>query len=279
MSLRRRNSSYVQSGSPLKHTHAVGTLDEFELQRSRGKSLADAVAEIPGVTVIRSGNNAKPVVRGQYGARILMLYDGVRHEGQDWGLDHSPEIDPFAAGSIQVVKGAAGVRYGADAIGGVLLVEPPELLLEPGLRVETQSVYATNNRRATAAARVEGTPTALPNLSLRIDGNYSRGAALETPDYPLDNTGVEEWNAGGVMYYRASDWDLKLSYRRNRSRLGVCLCARKRRPMILMRRFAPPGPLTASFTEQTTKLNDHTKMSPMKWPSHVLKSTWVPTVT
>ena len=212
---------------PQKQTHSVATLDETDLQRSRGKTLADTVAEIPGVTVLRSGNNAKPVVRGQYGARLLMLYDGVRHEGQDWGLDHAPEIDPFAAGSIQVVKGAAGVRYGSDAIGGVLLVEPPGLLLEPGLRVETQTVYATNNRRATGALRIEGTPSFAPRLAWRLDGNYSRGAALQTPDYPLDNTGIEEWNGGGTVLYRQKKWDLKLSLRRNRNRTGVCLCMRK----------------------------------------------------
>ncbi len=38
------------------------------------------------------------------------------------------EIDPFSAGSISVIRGAAGARYGPDAIGGVILVEPIESL-------------------------------------------------------------------------------------------------------------------------------------------------------
>ena len=31
-------------------------------------------------------------------------------------MNHGVEIDPFSAGSIEVVKGSAGVRYGPDAI-------------------------------------------------------------------------------------------------------------------------------------------------------------------
>ena len=50
-------------------------------------------------------NNGQPVVRGQYGARVLKLYDGVRHEGQDWGIDHGPEI-------IRLPRGDAGCERG-----------------------------------------------------------------------------------------------------------------------------------------------------------------------
>ena len=207
-------------------TRSVVSLEGDALLRTRGKSLADALAALPGVTVLRNGMTAKPVIRGQYGARVLKLYDGVRHEGQDWGLDHSPEIDPFAAGAMRVVKGAAGVRYGPDAIAGVLLIEPPSLLEEPGFRIHSQLVGALNGKRGTVAARVDGNHAELPGLSWRVDGNYSRGAGLMTPAYPLDNTGIEEWNVGAVVEYRGDCWDAKLSWRRNDRRNGVCLCVR-----------------------------------------------------
>ena len=166
------------------------------------------------------------MVRGQYGSRLLKLYDGVRHEGQDWGLDHGPEIDPFAAGSMRVIKGSAGVRYGPDAIAGVLLVDPPKLLKEPGLSIHTHTVGALNGKRGTLAGRLDGNLAILPRLSWRIDGNYSRGAGLETPNYPLDNTGIEENNIGGIVEYEGPCWKAKISYRRNEKRSGVCLCVR-----------------------------------------------------
>lgn len=207
-------------------THSTGELSGAALERTRGRHLADAVAEVPGVTVLRSGGTAKPIVRGQSGSRVLVLFDEVRHEGQDWGLNYGTEIDPFAAGSIAVLKGSAGVRYGPDAIAGVLLVEPPPLLEEPGVRGEVDLVGAWNGRRGTVAGRVDAAPAFIPGLALRLEGNYSRGRALETPDYPLDNTGIEEWNLGGKVAYRRPGYSLELSYSRLKVTAGICTCVR-----------------------------------------------------
>ena len=53
----------------------------------------------------------------------------MRHGFQNWGIDHAPEIDISSADNISVIKGAAGVRYGPEALGGVVLVEGPQLNL------------------------------------------------------------------------------------------------------------------------------------------------------
>ena len=135
------------------------------------------------------------------------------------------EIYSFELGEC-VVKGSAGVRYGPDAIAGVLLIDPPELLKEPGIRIRADTIGAVNGKRGTVAGRLDGNHKVLPGLSWRLDGNYSRGGGLETPDYPLDNTGVEEKNLGGIVEYEGDCWRLKLSYRRNDKRNGVCLCVR-----------------------------------------------------
>ncbi|MEQ8278801.1 MAG: TonB-dependent receptor [Deltaproteobacteria bacterium] len=203
-------------------TRSAVRLEGEALARTRGRTLADALAEVSGVEVLRAGAVAKPIVRGQSGARVLVLFDGVRHESQDWGLDHGPEIDPFAAGALTVVKGAAAVRYGADALGGVLLVEPHALRTEPGLEARADVVGALNGRRGTFAGRVDGNH--FDALSWRIEGNVSRGAALSTPDYPLDNTGVFEWNAGARAKYQGEGFGLELSLRHNDLTNGVCTC-------------------------------------------------------
>ncbi len=211
-------------------TRSTGTLSGEALERTRGRHLADAVAEVPGVTVLRSGGTAKPIVRGQSGSRVLVIFDGVRHEGQDWGLNHGTEIDPFAADTITVVKGAAGVRYGADAIAGVVLVEPPPLLDAPGVRADLQLIGAWNGRRGTVAGRVDAAPSWLPGLSVRLDGNFSRGRALETPEYPLDNTGIEEWNLGVRAGYKRETWRLELSFSRLDQRAGLFTGIRNESP-------------------------------------------------
>jgi len=128
---------------------------------------------------------------------------------------------------MDVLKGAAGARYGADAIGGVLLIEPPPLLREPGLHGQAQLIGALNGRRGTVAARLDGAHAWLDGFAWRVEGNLSKGAALETPGYPLDNTGIVEWNLGATAAYERDDLTFKLTYRHNDLLNGVCSCVRK----------------------------------------------------
>jgi iron complex outermembrane receptor protein len=202
-------------------TRSAITLEGDALARTRGRNLAESLEPIAGVTVLRSGNTSKPMIRGQFGRRVLMLFDRVRHEGQKWGLDYAPEIDPFAAGKLTVIKGAAGVRFGPDAVGGAILSDPLPLRLSPGYDGEVHLVGISNGRRGTLALRLDGAHPSIAGLAWRLEGNYSRGAALSTPDYPLDNTSIEEWNVGATIGYRRGAFEGKISYRRYNNQAGV----------------------------------------------------------
>lgn len=198
------------------------------LARTRGEGLADAVAQVPGVTALRgtAGGMAKPVIRGQVGRRNLIVFDGVRHEGQKWGLDHAPEIDPYAAGRVTVIKGAATTRFGPDAIGGVVLVDPRPLLRAPGVAAEASTVGYSNALGGGGAARVDHAPARARGLAWRVDGDVARHRAALTPDYPLDNTGALTWNAGGRLGYLRERVDVVAGYRVLRTEAGICTCLR-----------------------------------------------------
>ena len=208
-------------------TAARSTIEGDDLDAVRGQNLADALASISGVTVLRTpaGGLGKPIIRGHVGRRNLILYDGVRHESQKWGIDHAPEIDPFAADSITVVKGAGGIRYGPDAIGGVVLIDPPPLPTSPdsGSRVtgETHLIGVSNGLRGTTATRLQGAHARLPGFAWRLEGNATRGAGLSTPDYPLDNTGTRIWNGGGSLGYARRGFSLQGTYRRHDMKSGL----------------------------------------------------------
>ncbi len=206
---------------------ATTVISGAALERTRGKALAESLSEVPGVTQLRTGSGmAKPIVRGQYGRRLLILVEDVRHRAQEWGLDHAPEIDPFIADSLTVVRGAAGVRYGPDAIGGAVLIDPPELLRQPGYKAEVHLIGMSNARGGSVAARLRSATAKLPGLAWQVEGSFKRLAAPETPDYPLDNTGMIEGAVGATVGYRRGDATYRLSYRRYQAELGVCSCLR-----------------------------------------------------
>jgi iron complex outermembrane recepter protein len=197
------------------------------LERTRGRAFADVLTDIPGVSQLRSASgSAKPIIRGQYGRRLLILVDGVRHRAQEWGLDHAPEIDPFIADSIEVVRGASGVRLGPDAIGGAVLVAPPPLLRAPGYSGELHLIGLTNTPGATVNARILGADRRFPGYAAMLEGSLRRSGGVATPDYPLDNTGALEWNLGATGGYSHGDSTYRLSYRHYQARLGVCSCLR-----------------------------------------------------
>lgn len=230
-------------------TQSVAMIDSATLARVRGRGLADTVADLPGVSMVQTGpQQAKPVVRGLFGRRLVMLTDGVRHESQDWGIDHAPEIDPHAAGQITVVKGAAGVRYGADAIGGVILVEPPPLRLDPGMAGEIFVGAVDNGLRGEVGGRVDIVLPQVPELSLRLEGNSQRGAAVSSPGYVLGNTTSAIGNVGATVAYRTFVLEraltATLTFRHHESELGICYCLKVATPEALRDRLEagpPPG--------------------------------------
>src|ERR1700761_6721569 len=133
------------------------TLGGKALQAVAGLSLGESLKNIAGVNSLQTGPSiSKPVIHGVYSNRILILNNGVRQEGQNWGNDHAPEIDPFIATKLSVNKGAASIRYGSDAIGGVVLVDPKDMRTTPGVGGEVDLVGMTNGRVGAASGMVEG---------------------------------------------------------------------------------------------------------------------------
>ncbi len=191
------------------------------LEETRGLSLAESLKGIAGVTTIQTGPSiSKPVIHGMHSSRILLLNNGIRQEGQQWGSEHAPEIDPFIATRMKVIKGAAGVRYGADAIGGVVIIEPKLLPDSAGVGGEVNLLGSTNNRQLAASATLEGKLSSFP-LSWRVQGTLKNAGNARTPDYYLENTGFEERNFSGALGYKTERFGGELFYSQFNTKLGI----------------------------------------------------------
>jgi iron complex outermembrane receptor protein len=197
-----------------------------ELARRRGQGLADTISGMSGVSTLRgtAGGMGKPIIRGQSGRRNLILFDAIRHEGQEWGIDHAPEVDPLGADRITVIKGAATTRFGPEAIGGVVMLEPRPLPRQPSLNGEIGMFGLSNPLGGGGSFRIDHAPVRGKGFAWRVEGNLARHRASVTPDYALDNTGASTWNAGTRMGYLRDRFDVELGYRVQRSQLGICSC-------------------------------------------------------
>lgn len=186
------------------------TIQKSELKTNPTQSIASAISDQPGVSLISVGSNIElPVIHGLYGNRILVLNNGLKHGFQNWGQDHAPEIDIGSANRITIVKGAAGVRYGPEALGGAIIVDPSPLYLSEPLFAEVGSGYQTNGRGYNTSFEVG---KGLKKWSYFFNGNYNRIGDRHAPNYNLTNTGKEEFSGGFGARYRVEKWDLKTYY-------------------------------------------------------------------
>lgn len=105
------------------------TIKDFE---ERGAySIADALTTIPGVTQLSTGIGiSKPVIRGLYGNRVLVLMSGLRFDNQQWQDEHGLGLSDLGISRVELIKGPLSLLYGTDAIGGVVNIieeRAPEL--------------------------------------------------------------------------------------------------------------------------------------------------------
>ena len=200
---------------------AESVVNQIDLESGKGISLAETLKKLPGVTSLNTGATiAKPVIQGLHSNRIAIVANGVALEGQQWGSEHAPEIDPYTAGKISVVKGAAGLRYGVGAMGGAVILEPAPLREADGLGGWFNLGGFSNGWGGIAAGALDWH---LPgkSLAIRVQGTAKRSGNLRAPDYFLGNTGASELNFSTMAGWRSGRWEHEWSATRFAQKIGI----------------------------------------------------------
>lgn len=167
------------------------SLSKKEMERSSGNSLGDALKKIIGVSTLNTGGNiVKPVIQGLNGSRILILNNNVRMQDMEWGEEHAPNVDVNANQKISVIKGAAALEYGGDAIGGVIVLDPLPVLRVDSLFGKTQMNLFSNGRGGNITSSL--TKSYKSGLYIKGQGSYKHLGDLEAPNYLLSNTALRE---------------------------------------------------------------------------------------
>ncbi len=209
----------------LERVVALSTLDAAALSRTRGQTLGETIKNLPGVSVIQFGPSiAKPVIRGLNSQRVLVLNAGLRQEDQQWGMEHAPNLDSFDADAVSVVRGAATVLYGPDALGGVVRVDHAAVPDSGALRGDVSLNGFSNSRQGALSIGVHGGGLSLPLVGrtgyrLRVTTRLAGNAAA--PDYFLSNTGFRELNGSATLGVQRAWGTSELLMSRFATELGV----------------------------------------------------------
>ena len=203
-----------------KSTAAESTLEGIELDRLRGKTLGESLASFSGINSISTGANiSKPVIHGLHSSRIQLMNQGVQQEGQEWGIEHAPEIDPFAATEIRVIKGVGAVEYGTGALGGVVLLESRPLEKNVNNLGELNIIGMSNGRQLIGSAKFASRFTRFFTASLQT--SIKKTGDLNAPDYQLTNTAAEEFNFSTSLLYQKNDYLSEIYWSRFDTEVGI----------------------------------------------------------
>ncbi len=148
----------VSSATSTKRTSIpVNIVRKENLFNNVSTNLIDNIAKTPGVSQVSTGPGiSKPFIRGLGYNRVVIVNDGIRQEGQQWGDEHGIEIDELNASRVEILKGPASLMYGSDALAGVINIISIQPAPEGTIKGNILGAYQTNNRQRSIHADIGG---------------------------------------------------------------------------------------------------------------------------
>jgi iron complex outermembrane receptor protein len=185
------------SSNNKQNSTSVSTLSREQLLAPSSNIIDQLAKQVPGVSQITTGPSiSKPIIRGLGYNRVVTLNDGIKQQGQQWGDEHGVEIDQYGVERVEVLRGAASLLYGSDALGGVINMLEPLTAPEGQIRGELLSNYSTNNGMSANSMMLTGNES---GFVWRTRASYKNAYSFKTPAGYFPNSGFNETNLNGMV--------------------------------------------------------------------------------
>ncbi len=223
---------------------SVSVIDSQDLDQKQIERVADALREVPGLSVVQTGAPGQLTdvfMRGLPSEDMQVLLDGIPINQGLAGLFNFADLTTDNIGRIEIVRGPQSTLFGPRALAGVIQIftkqgdGPPGITLseEGGTydtfretlasngkidefdysigvsRLDTDNARPNNQYRNTAAIADVGWS---PNEQLRI-GSLLTYSLSDTGDpntifdpRPIDNLLTERWLIGPHVDWKTTDW-------------------------------------------------------------------------
>jgi len=196
----------------------VTELDRHDIERNDAASLADTLATQPGITASTFAPGAsRPIIRGLGDYRVRVQENGIgAHDASDFSPDHAVPIDPLVTDRIEVIRGPATLRYGSQAIGGVVDAgnnRIPDAVPSNGLSGRVSGAFNSANNGTDAAILIDAGHGAFAvhadvsrrNASdYRIPGGRQSNSALRAQSQALGGSYIFDGGYAGLSVSHAT---------------------------------------------------------------------------
>ncbi len=174
-------------------------LDRSDIVRNLDNTIGQTLASQPGVSSTWFGPGAsRPIIRGLGGDRIRMLSNDISSfDVSTASADHLVATEMATADQVEILRGASTLRYGQNAVGGVVNVYDnriPRSRPEDGFDAEINASHASVD---------DGTSIGgMANISLgdsivfHVDANDRESNVYEIPGFAneeAEEEGIDGW--------------------------------------------------------------------------------------
>jgi outer membrane receptor protein involved in Fe transport len=168
-------------------TRARSKVTRSDIAERVPRSAPDALKFEPGVFVQQTSHGqGSPIIRGRYGTRVLILYDGVRLNNSTFRQGPNQylfTLDTQTIRSLEVIRGGASTLFGTDALGGAIVANSflPEIP-EPGSTFAWDPRARAQYHQADAGTSVRGqvAVSAGERFSAIMGGGYAHAGLLRS---------------------------------------------------------------------------------------------------
>jgi iron complex outermembrane recepter protein len=186
------------TGADLQGTLPVVT-DQFatvtvvpsdEIRRSGASTLGDLLFGKPGITgsSFAPGASSRPIIRGLDVNRVRIQENGIGANGaSDLGEDHFVPVDPLTIDQVEVIRGPATLRFGSQAIGGVVETTNnriPSMIPSRGISTEFRGAVNSADNGLDGAVLLDA---GAGNFAMHADAVGRKTDNYRVPHYPYLN--------------------------------------------------------------------------------------------
>ncbi len=246
------------------------SISRQKIQDNLSESLGQLTEKFTGVSAFKNGAAiSKPIIHGLYGNRVSILSNGVALAGQQWGIDHAPEIDPQTVDNISVIKGIGVVKYPGANLGGVVLANVKPIEKEPHLHGRTNIFLESNGIGTGISAQLQQYKG---KIGWKVTGTLRNSGDRRAPNYYLNNTGYKQQNISLQLESDLSKkWKSAINASFFNTKLGILRGALSATPNDLERVLNLTEP---QFTESTHSFGieaprQEVKHSLIKWENKI----------
>jgi iron complex outermembrane receptor protein len=205
-----------------KTANVISQLSTDEMRNNGAMNLSDGIAKIPGVSQLSTGAGiSKPVIRGMFGNRIQTVLFGLRFDNQQWQDEHGLGLSDVGVDHVEIIKGAASLLYGSEAMGGVLNIIEEKPPAQNNVIADASTRFFSNTYGNATDAGIKGA-TGKMNWRIRI-GEESHADYSDGNDKRILNSRFGGYYGKAGIGFRKDRWINETNYMISQSNFGFLM--------------------------------------------------------